>query len=166
MIVAVDVLYTNNYARVGGILFYQWQDPIPSKEMTTLIDRIADYETGKFYKRELPCILKLIHEYDLKPQFILIDGYVYLDGHSQPGLGKHLYNALSGKVAVIGVAKTPFKGTPNECEVIRGDSEKPLFVTAAGCTLDLAKENVRKMHGNHRLPTLLKRVDQLSRGIQ
>jgi len=48
--------------------------------------------------------------------------------------------------------------------VLRGDSSRPLFVTAAGMNADGAAELVRGMHGLHRLPTLLKRADQLARG--
>jgi deoxyribonuclease V len=39
------------------------------------------------------------------------------------------------------------------------------FITAAGCDAELAAENIRAMHGPFRLPTLLKRVDRLCRGI-
>lgn len=166
MIIAVDVRYEKNSAKIGGVLFEHWDDPTPAKELVSLIDRIDDYEPGKFYKRELPCILKLIQEYDLKLQCIVIDGYVYLDGISRPGLGKRLYDALNGEVAVIGVAKRPFRDISKEYKVLRGDSNKPLFVTVAGCNSEEAKENIRKMHGRHRLPTLLKWVDQLCRDIQ
>ena len=48
--------------------------------------------------------------------------------------------------------------------VLRGDSSRPLFVTAAGMNPHGAAELVRGMHGPHRVPTLLKRADQLARG--
>ena len=48
-------------------------------------------------------------------------------------------------------------------EVLRGESTKPLFMSAAGCELSEAAKNVQAMHGAHRLPVLLKRVDALCR---
>jgi deoxyribonuclease V len=38
-----------------------------------------------------------------------------------------------------------------------------LFVTAAGIAPPRAADLVRSMHGPHRIPTLLKRTDQLAR---
>ena len=126
----------------------------------------AAYEPGQFYKRELPCILKLVEENKLRVDCIVIDGYVFLDGCGKAGLGKHLYDALSGKVPVIGVAKNRFKDIGSEYEVRRGSSNRPLYITAAGIELDTAKELIRTMHGNYRVPTLLKRADQVARGIR
>ena len=77
-------------------------------------------------------------------------------------VGARLYHALDGKVPVIGVAKTWFKGG-KALEVFRGKSKRPLFVTAAGITDEEAAAHVREMHGPDRIPTLLRRVDQLSR---
>jgi deoxyribonuclease V len=48
--------------------------------------------------------------------------------------------------------------------VVRGtEAKRPLYVTAAGVGVDQAAAWVRSMHGPHRLPTLLKRVDRLCR---
>jgi len=47
--------------------------------------------------------------------------------------------------------------------VLRGDSRRPLYVTAAGLDPAAAALHVRSMHGPFRIPTLLKRVDQLCR---
>jgi deoxyribonuclease V len=94
---------------------------------------------------------------------VIIDGYVYLDGHSRPGLGKYLHDALCGKVKIIGVAKNPFKGITGEYELYRGLSTKPLHITCAGMTLAEAKSRIAAMHGSYRIPTLLKTVDQLCR---
>ena len=46
-------------------------------------------EPGQFYKRELPCILELLKQVNPLPNYIVIDGYVYLGGDEKPGLGKH-----------------------------------------------------------------------------
>lgn len=165
MILAVDVFYDENKGNIGGIVFEKWSDEKPAVELIAKIDNIAKYESGLFYKRELPCILKLIEDHSLHPEFIIIDGYVFTDGISKPGLGFHLYNSLSCSIPVIGVAKNYFKGIPPYCELLRGNSKKPLFITSIGINLELAKECVSKMHEKNRIPSLLKLVDQLSRKI-
>lgn len=165
MILAVDVQYTENRVRIAGVMFKNWQDEVPQKEYISLIEDVADYEPGQFYKRELPCILKLIKENKLQPKIIIVDGYVYLDGHSKAGLGKYLYDALKGEVIVIGIAKKPFKDIDGRYEVCRGSSKKPLYVTSVGIETEQAKARVRSMHGRNRLPTLIKRVDQICRDI-
>jgi deoxyribonuclease V len=94
-----------------------------------------------------------------------IDGYVFLDGISQAGLGKYLYDSLHQSIPIIGVAKKPFKNIPHTHEVHRGKSKKPLFITAVDLCLEDAKEKIHSMHGKYRIPTLLKRADQLCREI-
>jgi len=165
MILAVDVQYSNNNAVAGGVVFESWQDEKAQKECTSLIEGVVRYEPGKFYKRELPCILKLIEEHHLKPETIVVDGYVFLDGCSKAGLGKYLYDVLNGEVAVVGVAKRRYQYMGAPYEVYRGTSSRPLYVTAVGMDIEEAKENVLAMHGTHRLPILIKRVDQICRGI-
>jgi deoxyribonuclease V len=166
MILAVDVHYSENNALAAGVLFENWEDEKAQKECVSLIEGVAGYEPGKFFKRELPCILKLIAEHQLKPDCIIIDGFVFLDGFSKAGLGKHLYDALNGEVSVVGIAKKRFKDIDAQFEVYRGVSRKPLHVTAVGIDLEQAKRNVRAMHGENRFPTLIKRVDQISRGFK
>ena len=165
MILATDVHYIDTTAIVAGVLFHQWDDTEPAQEFTLKCDDIADYESGRFYKRELPCVLALINHYELKPDHIIVDGYVYLDGYSKPGLGKHLFDALDRKVGVTGVAKNPFTGINRSYEVLRGESKKPLYVTSTG-DLENAKICVTSMSGKFRFPTLLKRVDTLCRSVQ
>jgi deoxyribonuclease V len=63
---------------------------------------------------------------------------------------------------VIGVAKSRFEGSSG-IAVFRGRSIRPLYVTAAGVEMEKASEKIRMMHGAHRIPTLLKRVDLLAR---
>lgn len=64
------------------------------------------------------------------PKTIVVDGHVYLDGVRKRGLGYYLYEALDKRVPVVGVAKKRFSGMPDQCELYRGDSKNPLFVTA------------------------------------
>jgi deoxyribonuclease V len=164
MILAVDVHYSATTAFVAGVSFATWESESADHEYTSLVKGVADYEPGKFYKRELPCILQLLREHSLEPECIVIDGYVFLDGASIPGLGKHLYDALNASTPVVGVAKQSFRGIPERYQVLRGNSMRPLYVTAVGMPLAEAKLHVQAMHGDHRIPELLKRVDQLCRG--
>ncbi len=163
MILAVDVHYTEPGAIAAGVCFDDWCDAQPSRTCISRFDAVAPYEPGAFYRRELPCLLGLLGEHDLHPALIVVDGHVFLDDHGRPGLGKHLFDALDGRVPVIGVAKTAFVGIGAEHEVRRGDSMRPLYVSAVGLPLTDAKAHVLAMHGEHRLPTLLKAVDRACR---
>jgi deoxyribonuclease V len=165
MILAVDVQYSENNATVAGVEFENWHSDKAQKEYVSWFEGVADYEPGSFFKRELPCILRLLSEHNLKPDCIIVDGLVFLDGYSKAGLGKHLFDALDEKTTVIGVAKKRFKNIDMNFAVYRGDSQRPIYVTSIGTDIELAKENIRNMHGQHRLPTLLKRADQICRGI-
>ena len=62
------------------------------------------------------------------------------------------------------MAKSGFYGNnKNVCELKRGESKKPLFITALGMDLKTAFENVKSMHGNFRMPTLLQMLDTLTK---
>ena len=98
----------------------------------------------------------------IPPRIVVVDGYVWLDEKRRKGLGAHLYDALDKATPVIGVAKTRFATATDAIEVFRGRSKRPLLVTAAGIDPLEAATFVRQMHGNNRVPTALKRVDQLS----
>ncbi len=165
MIVAIDVYYQDEKAIVAGVLFHFWDAPKAAEEFVIelKIDRVAEYEPGQFYKRELPCILALLETLEIFPETIVIDGYVTLGSDEKPGLGKRLYDAIEGKAAIIGVAKTRFQDTPESTEVYRGDSKRPLYVTAIGIDGSKAKGFIQDMHGEHRIPLLLKQVDRLTK---
>lgn len=94
---------------------------------------------------------------------MLVDGDVWLDDQGRKGLGAHLFDALGGTTAVVGVAKHSFFAAVNAASVRRGQSERPLHVTAAGLSIEAAEAGVRSMHGEYRIPTLLKRADLLCR---
>ena len=89
---------------------------------------------------------------------MVIDGYVSLGG-GRPGLGAHLH--AESNLAVVGIAKSRFLGS-DAIEVFRG-SKRALYVTAVGVPAAEAAEAVARMHGSHRLPTLVKRADSLAR---
>lgn len=163
MILAVDVDYRATGATVAGVLFHAWSDTQASQEITVNVAQVAPYISGQFYKRELPCILALLQQLPTQPKIIVVDGHVFLGAAQKAGLGKYLYDALGGKVAVIGVAKRGFKGGSAETHIYRGQSLTPLYVTAVGIPPAQARTHILTMAGNYRLPTLLKRVDQLCR---
>ena len=163
MILATDVHYKEKTATAAGVLFEDWKSAEAVGEYITQIENIAEYKPGQFYKREMPCILALLQEHSLTPDIIIIDGYVFLDGTSTAGLGKHLYDALKGKFTIIGVAKNRFTNIDENHAVNRGKSNNPLFITAIGMDVDTAKNYVQTMHGAYRIPTMLKKADQLCR---
>jgi len=163
MKVCLDVDYRETTERVGAVVFGDWRDARASAERVRPVSEVKSYESGQFYRRELPCLLAMLQTLP-EMQAIVVDGYVWLDGPGKPGLGAHLHTALEGRVAVVGVAKTKFLGAHEVREVLRGSSQRPLYVSAVGLAVDEAAEQVRTMHGEHRIPTLLARVDQLCRG--
>jgi deoxyinosine 3'endonuclease (endonuclease V) len=162
---AVDVYYKNYGAKAVCILFEHWKDTEASSTHVAYIDLVDNYEPGAFYKRELPCILKVLQQINLTlVDIIIVDGYVYLDDQGKYGLGKHLYEALNKKIPVIGVAKTRFhNNTGHVLEILRGESKNPLFISAIGLDVHLAASNILSMAGEYRTPTLLQYLDQKTR---
>ncbi len=163
MILAVDVHYGDTEATVAGVTVDDISAVEPTSTHHLKVPVPAGYEPGQFYKRELPCIIKLIEHFSLDPDIIFIDGFVDLDSDQRPGLGRHLFEALNGSTVVIGVAKSPFAGTSTSVETYRGASKRPLYVTAAGIEQDKARKIVESMAGSHRVPILLKLADRESR---
>ncbi len=165
MIAAADVAYRSRGAVVACVLFQHWMDHAAAVETTCEVSDAEPYEPGQFFRRELPCILAVLRKLEQLPGIIVIDGYVWLADESEPGLGGHLYAALEQRVAVIGVAKTRFRHAGAAVEITRGESGTPLYISAAGMPLAEAAANIQNMHGRFRIPTLLRRVDQLCRGL-
>lgn len=161
MYAAFDVHYMKDgCASAAAVLFSDYRDMEPAATLTLLLPGAAEYIPGQFYRRELPCIIALLQQIREPLDEIVIDGYVMLK--DRPGLGMHLFNYLKGKVPVIGVAKSRFKDA-YAAEVFRGRSTRPLYVTAVGVNLQKAAEKIQVMHGDYRIPTLLKRADILAR---
>ena len=160
----LDVDYRDEGAVAACVAFAEWADAAPALEVVERIAAVAEYEPGAFYKRELPCLLAVLAQLPERPSLVVVDGYVWLEDESRPGLGARLFDALGGTVPVVGVAKTRFASCRVAVPVVRGESAtRPLWVTAAGMDVHEAAEAVKGMHGPHRLPTLLKRVDSLCR---
>jgi deoxyribonuclease V len=162
MLAAVDVQYDAHQAIAACVTFEHWTDAEPWSELVAPADHVQDYVPGQFWRRELPCILAALRLIETLPDVVLVDGHVWLDAHGRKGLGAHLYDALEGRTAVIGVAKNPFRGLTCHSEVFRGKSHLPLWVTSVGFDGDAAGV-IAGMHGRYRMPTLLKRADQLCR---
>ncbi|MFT3699067.1 MAG: endonuclease V [Kofleriaceae bacterium] len=160
MIVALDVDYRVTSVVTAIVTFDDWTAASAARESVIRTPgEAAAYEPGKFYERELPYLrgaLATIEQFDL----VIVDGFVWL-GADRKGLGAHLADVIG--TPVVGVAKTYFEGAP-AIEVLRGSSANPLYVTATGIDAAVAASHVKAMHGEFRIPTLLKRADSLSKG--
>lgn len=167
MLIALDVAYGDGPrepAHAAGVLFADWDAARPLHALRVEVATVASYAPGAFFERELPCLLKVLCEVREAPAVAIVDGYVWLaDG--RPGLGAHLHEALGRRTAVVGVAKTPFKGDTWSVAVVRGHSTRPLRITAAGLDQDLAARHIATMRGPYRLPDMLRLADQVARGL-
>lgn len=157
-----DVAYDKETAVAAALFFEQWGDDSASEQWWTRGSPSTGYLPGEFYKRELPILMELLSPHRDRLKTIVVDGYVWL-GQDRPGLGHFLYRSLDRKIPVIGVAKNSFHGNDGAIRVLRGKSVKPLWVTCAGMDLEQAARLVEGMHGEFRLPTLVKAADRLGR---
>jgi deoxyribonuclease V len=165
MILAFDTYYFDGKAKTVCLEFEKWNEYENFKIHTEIIDNVEEYIPGEFYRRELPCIMSLLNQIDLKiVDAIIVDGFVYLDDEKKYGLGGHLYEKLNKEIPIIGVAKTNFASIEKDkIGILRGDSQKPLFITAIGIEIDDAVQKVVSMAGEFRIPTLLKELDRLTK---
>jgi deoxyribonuclease V len=163
----LDVHYEGSGARAACVLGESWKSQSPSRTDVLDIATVEPYEPGKFFRRELPCLLSVLRSLPSLPELIVVDGYVWLSADRRPGLGAYLYDALGRRAPVVGIAKTAFAGMEScsaVARVFRGSSQKPLFVTAVGIDLERAEQCVRQMGGKHRIPEMARIADRLSRG--
>lgn len=165
MIVTIDVHYKENTAKAVAALIQNWGDAAAVQHVIRYIDSVEEYVPGAFYKRELPCIMEVLKQVDLtQVDYIVIDGFVVLDDAGKPGLGAYVYESIQPKVPVIGVAKSNFhQNLRNVIPVLRGESNNPLYVTAVGINVQEAAGFVKSMHGEFRLPTVLKELDRVTK---
>lgn len=161
--VIVDVDYRDSYAIAAAIVANSFDASVATETRIANIGPVEPYRPGSFFERELPCILQVLQLIQSPYRAVVIDGYVDLDDNGRMGLGGHLHARLPKDIAVVGIAKTAFHGSSFAIPVLRGKSQKPLFVTARGIDKEDAAKYVAKMHGCHRLPTLVKLVDSLAR---
>ena len=159
---AVDVYYpTSGGARAALVVAADPTFATVVDERVARLAHVAPYKPGAFFHRELPAtraVLDGVQDLGL----LVVDGYVDLDPQGRPGLGAYLHDETG--IAVIGVAKTVFRSATHAVAVRRGVATRPLYVTAAGLSLESAASQVAAMAGPHRLPDALRRVDRLSRG--
>lgn len=162
----LDVHYHGTSAHAACVVAHGWTDERGFGEHLVHVPSVADYEPGQFYRRELPCLLAVLGTLPQPADIAVVDGYVWLGQERAPGLGFHLYEALGSKTPVVGVAKTAYMGAQMSCDVARvcrGQSVRPLFVTAVGVDLSTAQQWVQSMAGAHRIPLLMAQVDRLAR---
>jgi deoxyribonuclease V len=169
MLACVDVAYRKNATIAGCVLFSSWSDDHPAGELLVSGGPAALYRPGEFYLRELPPILNILNQVTVRIETVVVDGYVWLGG-DRMGLGAHLHSALGGRVAVVGVAKTRWRGGIDQkaidpehrtIAVSRGGSNRPLYITSEGMNVVLAANYVAGMHGAFRIPTLVAMVNTL-----
>lgn len=180
MILLTDVFYEEevNTAHIAAIAIDNWTSSTILK--TWEIDKSGidcEYIPGQFFKREMPCLIELwntISEEE-KSQIttIIVDGFYDIwDGRH--GLGHHFHDWLIENgydKEVVGIAKSPCRETNKfTLPVYRTEESKKskcrsaLWVNGSNMDNDY-QAKVLSMHGEYRLPTMVKAVDKLSRRI-
>ena len=162
LIACLDVHYADPRAAAACVVLSSWQASKPEECAVRTIDNVLPYEPGAFYRRELPCLEEALKALHRVPEILVVDGYVWL-GQGKKGLGAYLFEAIGSLGAVVGVAKTSFIGAEPVGKVFRGQSRRPLFVSAVGMNLAEACAHVEEMHGKFRVPWAISEVDRLAR---
>ena len=170
--IAVDSYYEGDTAYNVGVVFRDLKDSQPLEIIKTETHNLSPYIPGEFYKRELPGILSILEKIEL-PEFdtIILDGFYKLyDGKEiRPGLGMKLEEALGEHVhsdlSIWCIAKSDFIMTSEISELVRRGKEtkKPLYVQASRGLVGVL---VKEMHGEHRIPTILKILDKETKKIR
>lgn len=162
MFAAVDVHYLGDAgARAALVTAADSKFSVLAGGRTALVPDPGPYRSGEFYLRELPP-LRAVLAGESGLALIVVDGYVDLDPRGRPGLGAYVQAEFGAPV--IGVAKTRFATATHAAQVRRGQSDRPLYVTAAGLTIAEAATMVSEMAGPFRIPDALCRADRLARG--
>lgn len=175
MICVVDVGYRpgtdgRDLAKVGVVGLSDWTDKESTASTSLEAGEVAPYQPGELWRRELAPVLAGVNWLIAEAgpvDVVVVDANVRLDQSGRNGLGWYVQDRLatsgSGQVPiVVGVAKTRFQGL-DAVEVLRGDSQTPLFVTAVGEDEEVAADWIRSMAGPFRKPAMLTLADQLSR---
>lgn len=167
--IAIDSYYTEDTAYTVGVVFNDIEDSEPERIIESMTSDFEPYIPGEFYRRELPGVLRILRELDLRDfDTIILDSFVRLkdESHEWSGLGEILKARLEEEgrwhkdLSIWGVAKTNFIMSDQISEkVYRGESKKPLYVQSTRDSKGAALL-VRRMHGDHRIPTLLKILDK------
>jgi deoxyribonuclease V len=160
---ALDAHYEEGRAVAACVVFEGWSDSEPAALLREVLPAAAGYRPGRFFERELPCLLAVLDKAAVTFDTILIDGYVHLGTGGGKGLGARLFEALPYRTVVIGVAKSPLAIAGPCVPILRGRSHKALFVSAIGFPALRAARLVSSMHGPYRIPTLLRLADRHAR---
>lgn len=163
MIIIIDVDYGESEACVAGVFAEKTDSKESCGFLRLKVKDYGNYQSGQFYKRELPCIEAILEKVNSKVlDFIIIDGYADF-GTERVSLGQAVYKMYG--IPIIGIAKKACKYCVlADTEVLRGNSHSPLFVTSYGISQEKAKDIVRCMNGENRLPYLVKLADSYARG--
>jgi deoxyribonuclease V len=163
MKLVVAVHFDGAQANAAAAAFDAWDAAEATQTYVSRITNVEKAVRGELDLRELPCVMQLLREHGLEPELILVDGFVHLDADQTPGLGQYLYQALGGRVPIVGVSKKRLPGLSVQFEVMREEETQPLFVTCAGIDIGAAKARLRAMHGRKRVPTLMKLATRLAK---
>lgn len=164
LFVAVDVHYVDDSnASAAAVAASDARFSRISYTSTAMVAVEAPYQSGAFYRRELPAV-KAVIPASGRLALVVVDGYADLDPDGRPGLGAYVQAELG--VPVIGVAKTRFMTATHAARVLRGRSSRPLYVTAAGMPVADAASLVAEMAGQFRLPDAIKLADRLARALE
>ncbi len=162
---AVDVHYTKEKAITALVEFPDFSAGSITGTLIQDFKITSPYIPGKFYLRELPCILRILEMTKKQYKSIVIDGFVYLKKPLCLGLGGYLAGTLAYQTTIIGIAKNYFGLAERFVEIKRGRSSKPLYVSSSNMELPKAGEMVKNMYGNYRIPYILKITDLLSKNL-
>jgi len=162
---AVDVCYLGaEGARAALVAAFDPRFSSIAWSNTTMTATTAAYRAGEFWRRELPPLRAVCRDV-AGLALLVVDGYVDLDPAGRPGLGARVFGEFG--VPVIGVAKTFFRGAVHAAQVRRGQSARPLYVTAAGMrVVPDAARLIAEMAGQYRIPDALRLADRLARGLE
>ena len=166
MKLVMDAHLQGDTAIVAAVAFDDWAAGEGTRNYSLHIAHVEKPAKGELDLRALPWFVQLLEANRLQPEAIVFDGFVHLDTQDTPGLGLRLHDTLGGRVPVIGVSKSLFKGadTPDQYCIFREDETPPLVITSAGIDLGAAKARVRMMHGRKRMPTLMKLAARIAKG--
>ena len=166
MKLVMDAHIQGDTAIVAAVAVDDWAAAEGTRSYSLHIAHVEKPAKGELDLRALPWFIQLLEANRLQPEVVVLDGFVHLDTQDTPGLGLRLHDTLGGRVAVIGVSKSLFKGadTPDQYCIFREDETPPLVITSAGIDLGAAKARVRMMHGRKRAPTLMKLAARIAKG--
>jgi deoxyribonuclease V len=172
MILILDGDYKDNSCFMVGTLIKDFSDSEILGFVCAEVDKVGEYESGEFYKRELKGICAVLSNLNIYPgtlsssiDCIVIDGYATFGDENHLALGEHIYKKYN--MPIIGIAKNKnILCKLENTEVYRGISKNPLYVTSFGCSNEIAKKCVREMAGEHRIPDIIKLTDSLARKKQ